>query len=279
MGCFDNIEELRESVRFQRKENTIFARDMYSNIWQEYINLYGIRTEYHVYGYSTTDHDFVYGEHPTASYNESKPINMILEFQSDALLLSKFGIETNADLIAMVSVKDYRNTFGIDAEPKSGDVLELVESAWQVSELPQYYDPASQATTGFDAKTLLCEYKDPEVAASIIMAVSGLYGYKYVRVPQLFEITEVKYQDFTQTGMNLLQGHYVWKIHAKRFDYSFENGIDGEAPNQQVYDNDFFGALSGSQTQKPYDQTVDSEGKKTWDYEEKGTNSAPYGYY
>jgi hypothetical protein len=279
MSIYDNIAVDLESVRVLKKDNTIFARDMYSKLWKEYINMYGISVQYHVHGYQLSAHDFIYGEHPLATYENSKPINMIMEFQSDALMLSKFGIETNADLICMVSIQDYRDVFGIDAEPKSGDVMELVESAWQVSELPVYTNSTTGATTGFDAKTLLCEYKSVSAAASIVMSLSALYGFKYVRYPQMFEITEIKYQDYTQSGMNFLQGHYVWKLHAKRFDYSFEQGISGENSNQQTYDNDFFGSLSGTETQKPYPQTVNVEGDNTWDYDAKGTDTSQYGYY
>lgn len=279
MGCFDNIEKSRESVRFLNKDNTIFARDMYATYWNDFINMFGIKVEYHVHGYALSSHDFLYGEEPLAVYQTSKSINIVPEFQSDALMLSKFGIETNADVVLMVSIKDYRNKFGIDAEPKSGDVLEFVEAAWQVSELPPYTNSITNDTTGFDAKTLLCKYKNPTTAANIIMDMEDLYGYKYVRHPQLFEITEIRYQDITQSGMNFLQGHYVWKLHAKRFDYSFEPGISGENPNQQPYDNNFFGSLSGEQNQNPYEQTVDIEGAKVWDYDAKGTDTGGYGYY
>lgn len=276
-SCYDKIS--KEGIRYNKKENSMFVRDMYLSLWNEYINLYGVKTDFYVHGYDKNNHNFLYGEDPTAEYEESKSVNMMLEFQSDALMLAKFGIETNADVVAYVSVEDFRNIFGINKEPKSGDVIELVESAWEVSELPKYTDSTTGETTGFDAKTLLCHYKDRETVANIIMDISGLYGYQYVRHPQLFEITEIRYQEYTQPGVNFLQGHYVWKLHAKRFDYSFEPGIRGENPTQQVYDNDLFGSLSGDHNQKPYTQNTNEESKKTWDYEENDTNTSPYGYY
>lgn len=279
MSCFDNIAADLDKYRFLNKENTIFARDMYSTYWKDYINMFGVRTGYYIHGYDVNNHDFIYGEDPTAPFSDQKSINMILEFQSDALVFAKFGFETNADIIGAVSIAEYRNKFGMNSEPKAGDIIELTESAWLTSELPMYTDSTTHGTTGFDAKTLLCEYKDPEHVASIILSAEDLYGYRFVRYPQLFEITEVKYQDYTMGNINFLQGHYVWKIHAKRFDYSFEPNISGENPNQQVYDNDFFGNLSGSQVQKPYPQEVDAAGDKTWDYNNKGTDTSPYGYY
>jgi len=285
MSYLDNIVGNMENVRYLNKDTSIGTKNMYMNVWKDYINMYGVAVEYHPHGYTlATQDDFIYGEDPTEPFKPSKTLNMRLEFQSDALLLSKFGIETNADLICLSSIQDFRNVFGINAEPKCGDVLELVESAWDITELPVYIDSNTGETTGFDARTLLCQYKDPEAVASIFMSLSGLYGFQYIRHPQLYEITEVKYQDFTQSGMNFMQGHYIWKIHAKRFDYSFEPGIVGENPPQSVYDNSFFGALSTVDTSatptKPYTQNVETEGNtKVWDYDEKRTDTSPYGYY
>ena len=285
MSYLDNLTQNMESVRYSNPNNNVGTKNMYMTVWKDYINMYGIGVEYHPHGYNLkTQDDFIYGEDITEPFLPEKHINMRLEFQSDALLLAKFGIETNADLIALTSIEDYRNVFGINAEPKCGDVLELAESAWTVSELPIYADSTSGETTGFDARTLLCRYKDPTTVASVMMSLSGLYGFKYVRHPQLFEITEVKYQDYTQSGMNFMQGHYIWKLHAKRFDYSFEPGISGENPSQSVYDNSFFGALSADGTeitpQKPYTNNVNDEGDaKVWNYEERGTDTTPYGKY
>ena len=48
--------------------------------------------------------------------------------------------------------------------------------------------------------------------------------------------------------LNPLMGHYIWKITAKRYDYSFEAGFPDEDNNVQVYDNAFSGVLSSSIT-------------------------------
>ena len=440
MGCFDNIEGFRESKRYLNKDNTVGVRSMYSNIWKEYINLYGVQTAYYKHGYSLeTQDDFIYGEDPTEPFKDPEIVNMIVEYQTDALLLSKFGLETNSDLTAIVSVEDYQNLFGIGAEPKAGDVIELTEAGWLASEMPLYdgimshynvitnleslniypisasnisfelmapvkevvtetilsycipmysttdtvtselypiendllsismsisseyylriplndelyfiplrtpsgdaempginslyfnYDivdinseplsaegyfpfeyqgtpilmPTFQySTTGeplpatvihsagdithieLDAKTILCKYQDAEYASSILIELSAVYGSKYIRYPQLFEITEARYQDLSQAGLNVAQGHYVWKLHAKRFDYSFEPNAPKEGNFDQVYDNSFSGIVSSlgndPSPEKEYSQKVEDASEEIWDYDEKGTNTGPYGYY
>ena len=451
MSCFDNIDKFREEKRYLNKDKNAGIRGMYENLWAEYINRYGVQTTYFRHGYNlTTQDDFVYGEDPTEPFLPSQTLNMIVEYQTDALLLSKFGLESTADLTAVVSIKDYQDTFGLGIEPKAGDVMELTEAAWLSSEMPMYdgllskynvvshiaktdiivvsgdvastklapvkaqvfeddlsftvplytttssitsetypienellpipahitssyhlripvqgvtyfvplYTPTTPVTLpginslyfaydivdlngediksngffpfnyetdddillmplytysnttsgsggpveptviisgsefdwlGVPAKELLCMYSMSHYPSggdylnSILIELSAVYGSPYIRYPQLFEITEVKYQDFSQPGMNFAQGHYVWQIHAKRFDYSFEPGISSEGPMDQVYDNSFFGTLStfGNEPapEKVYPQEIEEASEEVWDYKKEGTNTDPYGYY
>ena len=446
MSCFDDIDKFREDNRYLNKDKNIGVRAMYENLWAEYINRYGVQTTYFRHGYKLeTQDDFIYGEDPTEPYLPPLTINMMVEYQTDALLLSKFGLESTSDLNGTVSMKDFQNVFGLGVEPKAGDVIELTEASWLTKEMPKYdgllshynivanidktdivvvsgdalstnlapvkaklfedelsytvplyttteaitsetypienelleipehiissyhiripindityfvplytpvgtipmprintllfnYDivdingadlisngffPFTYEPSGNDllmplytytednpvsatvilsaddlswidvpAKELLCMYSGShypsgaEYVDSISIELSAVYGSPFIRYPQLFELTEVKYQDFSQPGMNFGQGHYVWIIHAKRFDYSFEPGISSEGPMDQVYDNSFFGTLStfGNEEApaKVYPQNVEDASEEVWDYKNEGTNTDPYGYY
>jgi hypothetical protein len=77
-----------------------------------------------------------------------------------------------------------------------------------------------------------------------------------------YEITERLDQDIAQ--INPLAGHYVWLIKAKRFEWSFEPGLSGEAVNQQVYDDTRNPVASGAQ--KPYGYSADIASKAVFDY-------------
>ena len=93
MSCFDNIEEFRESKRYLGKEATTGVRAMFSDLWKNYITMYGVQTTYFRHGYNLeTQDDFIYGEDPTEPFLEPLTINMIVAYQTDALLLSKFGL-------------------------------------------------------------------------------------------------------------------------------------------------------------------------------------------
>ena len=61
---------------------------------------------------------------------------------------------------------------------------------------------------------------------------------------KIFEITERIDQDVSQ--INPLLGHYVWLIKAKRYDYSFEPGIQPEGASQQITESDYYGPVDTS---------------------------------
>jgi hypothetical protein len=79
-----------------------------------------------------------------------------------------------------------------------------------------------------------------------------------------------------------LAGHYVWLLKAKRFEYSFEN-IKQEKGNHQVYDDTFYGDLSGSitvpsQRELSYPQDPDTESKEKV-YDMSVNDTLEYGGY
>ena len=68
-----------------------------------------------------------------------------------------------------------------------------------------------------------------------------------------FIITERRDQDVSSGQMNPLGGHYLWRIKAKRLEYSFQPGITGERGNDQVYDDTFAGVLTSNYSDDIYD--------------------------
>lgn len=101
----------------------------------------------------------------------------------------------------------------------------------------------------------------------------------------IFEVTEVL--DEFLDGQNILQGHYIWQLKAKRFQYSFEPGVTPEAKNgPQLMDNGGFGLLPGytssvSSVITPLSgsQTEDLEALKNFNYIDNQTQTQVYGQY
>jgi len=90
-----------------------------------------------------------------------------------------------------------------------------------------------------------------------------------------FEITERLDED--AATINPLAGHYVWLIKAKRFEWSFEPGLSGEAVNSQVYDDTT--STTASAAQKPYDYSADIASKQIFDYSQTDYSNVYGGYY
>jgi hypothetical protein len=100
------------------------------------------------------------------------------------------------------------------------------------------------------------------------------------RTGKKFEITDRLDQDVEQ--MNPLLGHYVWLIKGKRFDYSYEQGIDTEGELQQLTDDTYHGGLSGDEQLEDdtlYFNDVDRQGRNIFDYSVYGDYDDIYGGY
>jgi hypothetical protein len=93
---------------------------------------------------------------------------------------------------------------------------------------------------------------------------------------RFYEITERLDQDIAQ--INPLAGHYVWLIKAKRFEWSFEPGLSGDAVNSQVFDDTRNASASGAI--KPYTFSTDIDSKQIFDYTlTSGYDDVYGGYY
>ena len=97
-----------------------------------------------------------------------------------------------------------------------------------------------------------------------------------------FEITERLDQDVER--INPLLGHYVWLIKGKRFDYSYEQGIDREIGAEQVVDDSYAGGLSATTDEKLEPDTLffndaDVEARNIFDYSVYGDYDDIYGGY
>ncbi len=116
-----------ECFRFTDKDNNESEREIYSNYWAELINLYGQRVKYYVHNFSLSSADLLYGEEPLQEYSPPEFITMAVNLNDNALMLSKYGLLSEDEVTAFVHIKGFYNTYGFDAEPKSGDVFQLWE--------------------------------------------------------------------------------------------------------------------------------------------------------
>jgi len=115
------------SVRYLNKNNNANERENYSLWWKEQIEHYGTSTTYYTHGYSLTSHNFLYGEDTTSSFSQKGDVIMLTDITNDSLMLSKFGIQADCDMTAVIHISSFYEKFGCGYEPKAGDLIQLTE--------------------------------------------------------------------------------------------------------------------------------------------------------
>ena len=231
-------------VRYLSVDATASERQLWNNWWKEQIGQYGQQVDYFINGYNLSAHDYLYGEQPLVRYSIPFPLIMALTLSNDNVVLSKFGLQGEADLTAIIPIDTFYSTVtamsGVlsasNYEPKAGDLIKLSEYG--------------------------------------SLRPGGRNG-------RVFEITERV--DEMGGENNQLFGHYVWMIKAKRFDYNFELDAPREALMKQVYDNKADGYLNNLPKileNKAYTQFVDKDSTEVFNYKENTqSNTSVYGDY
>lgn len=262
------------NYRFTSKNLNSTERALMMQWWEELTRLYGTYVEYYTYNYQLSAHDDLYGEHVNATFSTPQGMVVLAELSNDSMLLSKFGIQTDADLTIIIPIDNYQTVYGSTAEPKSGDLIKLSELGW---DRPGAQRPYPAGTT------------DDLCTANTLTAVNGYVDTNntsdidtWLRGPNVYEVTERRDEN-VPARINMLQGHYVWMLKCKRFDYSYQPNAPREAGSSQVSDETLYGKLSGgsvtAEPAKPYDQNTNADAKIIWDYENRGKLSDVYGEY
>jgi hypothetical protein len=307
MKCNENIPNA--GFRFNRKAVNENERKVFQNYWKEITQLYGTYIDYFVYDYSLSAHDYFYGEQPLAPFRvPPKGFPILAEFQNDSLLLSKFGIQTEADVTFIIPIQTYYEMFGNGAEPKAGDVIRMSELG---SDRPGgLHDinvsanaPLTACSDAANPLNELC--RDGIVAMPAPNCSTDTSAYsayddpetfnRLLRGAPCFEITERRDENMT-LHYNPLQGHYVWILHGKRFDYSYQPNAPREPgsmnPNDETRtglistDTGNMGYPSVSSLPLPEDIRLpawgnnETESNKEWDYTKTPlSNDDVYGGY
>jgi len=121
------LEYTTSTLRFTDKENNQNERQLFSNYWREQIDLYGQKIAYYRNTYSTLCADNIYGEQPLSKFEDPKEFVMLVRLTENALVLSKFGFQSDDQITAYVHISSFYAVYPPEIEPKSGDVFKLKE--------------------------------------------------------------------------------------------------------------------------------------------------------
>jgi hypothetical protein len=255
---------------FADPSNFQAERVIFGSQYQELINNYGVEISYYVNGFNLSAMNALYGEHPTQEYFDPFIIKSYLELE-EAISLSQFGMMSDDELVAYISIDDFTDRF----------ITYIVDA----NNIP-LYDQNNQLiivpTDGLDFLTANGQRIEPKSDDLIAITALGC-DRPGNRGAKIFRITEAIDQS-VQDGINPAMGHYVWKITAKRYETSFETNAPMELGNDQVYDNPFAGkensslfpSLSTDEKVYDFDVNVDSQERV---YDMNNTDNNIYGQY
>lgn len=172
---------------------------VYDVAYRDLINNFGVPINYYVNTFNMLSADLIYGEQPTAQFAGPYELQMYIELSENAINLSKFGFASDDELTGFLHIETFTSVMG---------------SAHNYSSFSQLIEPKSGDI--IELTSLGCDRPNG-------------------RGPKWFEITERVDQDVS--SLNPMQGHYIYRVKAKRYERSFEPGIIGEEVNEQVSDN------------------------------------------
>ena len=228
-----------KTTRFNYKLSATNERaQTYKRWWKEQVRLYGTEIDYYVRKFDLSNTDKVYGENPYEGYHPKATFVMLMDLTDGAITYSQYGLVSDDELTAIIDIETYQST------------------------LSSYYHDA-----GFTG-TLSAEPNAGDVFQLTEYGSDRPAG----RNGKIFEITERL--DEAVSEINQLQGHYVFKLRARRNDHTFLPGLTAEDKSTQVVDVSGIGPLTAIEAD--YINDLDTEQSTYFDY---GSSDDVYGDY
>lgn len=219
------------------KQDGSYAGDqlMYDLQIQSYIQTNGYPVLYYPYLYEIEKSEKVHGEHSAAGYGQPFKTIMMLTIEDAPSWVGEMGVDSDATVTGWLHIKTFKKS---------------ITAILQDSEDSRYCDYSKIYNLDYIEDRDIVHAIEPKVKDLIQLTTFGC-DREYDRGNKIFEITNKEDELFSQ-NMNPAMGHYVWRITAKRYRYSYEDGMSrlddkaadnfylgelGEKGNHQVYDN------------------------------------------
>lgn len=207
----------------------------YDNQIQSYINEVGYPLKYYPYLFIESKSEEIYSEHSAAEYGKPFDVIMILEIQDKPSWMSNLGMDNDETVTAWIHIKTFYNK-----------VKEIVENENDVRQrdYSKIYNPYA-ASQRDHLRKIQPKPKD------LFQLTTFACDREWERGNRIWEITNVEDEIFSEK-FNMSMGHYIWKITAKRYRYSYETGMSifddkskdsyllgeaGEIGNHEVYES------------------------------------------
>lgn len=202
---------------------------------QSYIQTNGYPVLYYPYLYEIDKSEKVHAEHSAAGYGNPFQTIIMMTIEDSPSWISEIGVDSDVTVTGWIHIRTWKKT-----------VANILKS--KKDKRRPDYDKIYNANY-IDEKDIIhaIEPKPKDLVQLMLFGCDR----EYDRGNKIFEITNKEDEVFSQ-NMNPALGHYVWRITAKRYRYSFEDGLskldakaadnfyigdEGEKGNHQVFDN------------------------------------------
>lgn len=208
----------------------------YDNQIQSYITENGLPCWFYPYLFQEEKMEEFTGEHNSAGYGRPVEVIMVLEIKDAPSWVSGLGIENDETVTAWLHIRTFKNK-----------IIPILEN----SDDGRYVDYNTIYCKNPWEHGAYLKKIQPKPKDCFQVLTSGC-DREWDAGARIWEITNVEDEIWSEK-INPAQGHYVWKITAKRYRYSFEYGMStlddkaednpmlgemGEKGNHQVYEND-----------------------------------------
>lgn len=208
----------------------------YDNQIQSYITECGVPCWYYPYLFQEEKMEEFTGEHNSAGYGRPVEVIMVLEIKDAPSWVSGLGIENDETVTAWLHIRTFKNK-----------IIPILENA-DDSRYVDYNTIYCKNPWEHDSYLKKIQPKPKDCFQVLTSACDR----EWDAGARIWEITNVE-DEIWSGNMNPAMGHYVWKITAKRYRYSFEYGMStlddksadnpmlgemGEKGNHQIYENE-----------------------------------------
>lgn len=208
----------------------------YDNQIQSYIAENGLPCWYYPYLFQEEKMEELTGEHSGAGYGKPFEILIVLEIKDAPSWVSSLGVENDDTVTGWIHIRNFKEkVYPIIDNADDDRFIDYnsiyCKTPWEHNAHMKKIQPKPKDC--FQILTIGCDRE-------------------WDRGAKIWEITNVE-DELISEKLNPAMGHYVWKITAKRYRYSFEFGMSnldskskdnpllgemGERGNHQVYEND-----------------------------------------
>ena len=208
---------------------------------------------YYPYLFEVDKVEHLFGEHSGAGYGVPFKTYAYMTIEDQPSWFAAQGIDTDETATIWIHIRMWKET---------------VSEYLQDPECPQYHDYHKIYNLNYVAENDIVRAIEPKVKDLIQLTTFGA-DREFDRGNKIFEITSREDELFSENNMNIAMGHYVWRVKAKRYRYSHENGMSNQDPKSK--DNEYIGVAGEkgnhvvSETKSVYHMFLEENGLLTED--------------